>query len=241
MYFGLIARMSPVERRDDTLGLRAPLSGLTRLEAEPGTIGVLVAMIATVSFDGGSGGPLWNSLLPGLTDAIRTLTPNPALSLQIAYSLGLLVVMLAVAGFYLLGSRGARRAGLGTLDVARAFVHTLVPIGFAYAAAHYVSFLVLQGQALAYLAPDPLGKGWDLLGTAAATVDYTLLSATAFWYVQVALVIAGHVAALVLAHDRALVLFRDARTAQSSQYWMLAVMIGFTSFALFLLSQANEG
>ncbi len=50
---------------------------------------------------------------------------------------------------------------------------------------------------------------------------------------------AGHVAALALAHDRALVLYDRARLAARSQYWMLAVMVAFTSLALWLLSQAN--
>ena len=48
----------------------------------------------------------------------------------------------------------------------------------------------------------------------------------------------GHVAALVLAHDRALALYRDTQLAVRSQYWMLAVMVGFTSLALWLLAQA---
>ena len=38
--------------------------------------------------------------------------------------------------------------------------------------------------------------------------------------------VAGHVAALVLAHDRALALYDDAKLAVRSQYWMLAVMVG---------------
>ena len=50
--------------------------------------------------------------------------------------------------------------------------------------------------------------------------------------------VAGHVAALILAHDRALALYRDTRLAVRSQYWMLAVMVGFTSLALWLLAQA---
>ena len=49
----------------------------------------------------------------------------------------------------------------------------------------------------------------------------------------------GHVAALVLAHDRALALYRDPQVAVRSQYWMLGVMIGFTSLALWLLAQAS--
>ena len=51
--------------------------------------------------------------------------------------------------------------------------------------------------------------------------------------------VAGHVAALMLAHDRALALYDDAKLAVRSQYWMLAVMVGFTSLALWLLSQSN--
>ena len=52
--------------------------------------------------------------------------------------------------------------------------------------------------------------------------------------------IAGHVAALMLAHDRALALYKDAKEAVRSQYWMLGIMVGFTSLALWLLSQANQ-
>ena len=51
--------------------------------------------------------------------------------------------------------------------------------------------------------------------------------------------IVGHVAALILAHDRALVLYREPKLAVRSQYWMLAVMVGFTSLALWLLAQAT--
>jgi hypothetical protein len=55
----------------------------------------------------------------------------------------------------------------------------------------------------------------------------------------VAFVVLGHVAALILAHDRALVLYDNAKLAVRSQYWMLAVMVGFTTLALWLLAQAG--
>jgi hypothetical protein len=124
-------------------------------------------------------------------------------------------------------------------ELRRAFVHTLVPIAAAYVAAHYVTFLIYEGQSVLYLASDPFGHGWDLLGTASRGIDYGLLGTDAAWYLQVGFVVAGHVAALTLAHDRALALYRDARLALRSQYWMLAVMVGFTSLALWLLAQAN--
>ena len=82
---------------------------------------------------------------------------------------------------------------------------------------------------------DPRG---DLFGTVNAGIDYTVFPQESTWYVQVAVVVLGHVAALTLAHDRALVLYGDSRLAVRSQCWMLGVMVGFTSSVLWLLAQA---
>jgi hypothetical protein len=57
--------------------------------------------------------------------------------------------------------------------------------------------------------------------------------------VQVAALICGHVAGLILAHDRAVAVYRRAREAIRSQYWMLLVMVAFTSLGLWLLSALN--
>ncbi|HEV3129480.1 MAG TPA: hypothetical protein VGY32_10885, partial [Solirubrobacteraceae bacterium] len=142
--------------------------------------------------------------------------------------------------------------------LSRRFAHTLVPIALAYLLAHYFTFLVYQGQSLAYLISDPLGTGANLFGTAHATIDYGVISASHAWYIEVAALLAGHVAALMLAHDRALTSYGDewdAGTARvgpggvlvlerrisdaiRSQYWMLGVMVAFTCLGLWLLSEA---
>ena len=54
-----------------------------------------------------------------------------------------------------------------------------------------------------------------------------------------ATLLAGHRAGLMLAHDRAITCWGDYRNAARSQYWMLAVMVAFTCFGLFLLSVSN--
>ena len=56
---------------------------------------------------------------------------------------------------------------------------------------------------------------------------------------QVAALVVGHVGGLTLAHDRALSLYRSPVEAVRSQYWMLVVMVGFTSLGLWLLSAVN--
>ena len=244
VYFGLFARMSPIERRDGRLGLRTPLSGLPRWEAGPGSVALLAVMIGVVSFDGLSAGKPFNDLIGGVIEWLRDdVGLGPAQALQLVYGGSMIAAVALAAGLYLLGMQGAHGVDRthSTRELARSFVHTLVPIALAYVAAHYVSLLLLQGQALAFLASDPLGRGSDLFGTAAASIDYAFISATAFWYMQVGFVVAGHVFALILAHDRALALYDDAKAAVRSQYWLLAVMVVFTTLALWLLAQAREG
>ena len=244
VYFGLFARLSPWERRDGRLGLRPPLSGLASWPAGPGSVALLAVMIGTVSFDGLSAGRPWNDSVAGPLDWLRTdVGLSAPTSLQLLWMVGLLVVVGLAGALYWVGISGARQAGHGgsTQELAHSFAHTLVPIALAYVAAHYVSLLLLQGQAFGYLLSDPLGTGSDLLGTATWAIDYGVIGARGFWYLQVGFVVAGHVAALMLAHDRALVAFPDIRAAVRSQYWLLGVMVGFTTLALWLLAQAREG
>ena len=153
----------------------------------------------------------------------------------------MIVCVALVAGFYALGSRYAHRfaPALSAERLRRGFVHSLVPIALVYVAAHYLTFLLFEGQGITYLLSDPLGRGWDLFGTASSAVDYGLISQNQAWYAQVACVVAGHVAALMLAHDRALTLYAQGRAAARSQYAMLVIMIGFTTLALWLLAQAG--
>jgi hypothetical protein len=231
VYFDLFGRIAPFERRDGIVGVRPLLAGLPRLDPVPGTVALLAVMIGTVTFDGFSQSRLW-----------ADLTVNMGESAEKAVStLGLLAGVMLVGTFYTLGVAGARSVGgdLGARRLRGAFIHSLVPIALVYVAAHYLTFLLFEGQSIAYLVSDPLGEGWDLFGTAGAAINYGVVSQNQAWYLQVGFVVAGHVAALVLAHDRALALYPGSRRAARSQYWMLLVMVGFTTLALWLLSAAQ--
>jgi len=242
VYFGLFARISPLHWKGGAVTWRAPLSGLTTLDAPPGTVALMCAMIGSTSFDGFSAGETWGTLAPRMTDSLRDLGFAQSGALEVTFTIGLLVVVAVIAGCYRLGVRGMRDATgieMSTDALAARFAHTLVPIALAYVVAHYFSLLAFQGQAIGYLSSDPLGSGANIFGTATATIDYSWVSATAIWYVQVAALLIGHIAGLVLAHDRALITFKDGPTATRSQYWMLVVMISFTSLGLWLLSSAS--
>lgn len=243
VYFNLFSRVSIFERRGDEVGARRPLSGLAALEPLGGTVALLMVMIGSVTFDGLTSGGLWQGLVPALQDTFGSLGLGAAHTLELSFGFGLIASIAVVAGFYRLGTLGASGVGGGFSagSLSREFVHTLVPIALVYAAAHYVSLLVIQGQAVGFLASDPLGEGWNLFGTATATINYGVLGQNAYWLMQVGFVIAGHVAALTLAHDRAIALYDRVRLAIRSQLWMLAIMVGFTLLALFLLAEANKG
>jgi hypothetical protein len=232
------ARLAPLHRRGQELWARPPLNGAPRLDVVPGTLALLLIAIGTTSFDGFSNGPAWASLGPDLSKFFGDIGFGLSAQGELANTVGLGGMCLLVGLFYHLGIRGMASVGKGHPrgELSQRFAHTLIPIAFAYALAHYFSLLAYQGQALGYLISDPLGHQSNLFGTADASIDYNVVTATAIWYVQVGALVFGHVCGLVLAHDRALALYTNAREAVRSQYWMLIVMIGFTSLGLWLLS-----
>lgn len=244
VYFGLFGRLSPLRWHDRRLELRPPLSGTTWLRPVAGTVALLCVVIGTTSFDGLSQSSLWtrtDGLGPRLQDAFAGLGLGPERALEAAYTAGLLAMVLVIAALYLTGTRGMATVGREhrAAELRRRFAHTLIPIALAYVVAHYFSLLVFQGQAMAYLLSDPLGDGSNLFGTATVQIDYGLIGADGIWYLQVGTLVAGHLAALTLAHDRALVVFDRPGQATRSQYWMLAVMVAFTCLGLFLLSAVS--
>jgi hypothetical protein len=243
VYFNLFSRLSPFERRGHEIGLRLPLSGLTSLDTLPGTVPLLAVMIGSVSFDGFSEAQLWSDVTPDIARFFEDLGISPEHALEATFLVGLIGGVLFIYGLYRLAMLGVRSVGggLGASTLADRFVHSLVPIALAYVSAHYFTLLLYQGQAIWSLASNPLGEaGTDYFGTADRAIDYGVIGATSAWYWQVGFVVTGHVFGLTLAHDRALVLYDKAKLAVRSQYWVLVVMVMFTSLALWLLSQANQ-
>ncbi|MEA2214905.1 MAG: hypothetical protein QOK19_466 [Solirubrobacteraceae bacterium] len=240
-YFSLIGRLAPLEVRDGALWRRRALSGVPSLTVESGTVALILVVIGITTFDGASNGVVWTTLQPHVQSVFSSLGLADPAPDEIADSLGLLFAVAVVAGFYRVGVMGMRTVSRrhDAAQLSRLFAHTLVPIGFAYVLAHYFSLLVWQGQAIGYLASNPLGHGTNYFGTAGWHVNYNFIGSTGIWYVQVLALLAGHVSGLALAHDRALATYRSPQLAVRSQYWMLVIMVGFTSLGLWLLSAVN--
>ena len=241
VYFGMFARLAPLEARDGRLGVRRPLAGATAWAAVRGSLAMVLVAIGVTAYDGAQEGALQGPI----EDVFGWLTDTglgPVASLRLTNSAFMALALGVVTGLYWGGVAGMHtvRGAPATRRLGTLFAHSFIPIALAYLAAHYFSLLVFQEQAqFTYLLSDPLGEDSNLFGTAGTGIDYGVLGAEAIWYVQVGCLVAGHVAALAIGHDRALTVFGDVRAAARSQYWMLALMVGFTSLGMFLLSQAN--
>ena len=225
-FFGVLAHMAPLYADGSgRLRLRPPLAGLATLEHRPGLEALIFVALGSTTFDGITRTRLWTDLTGNLGKwelvAVSTLGLVWAIGVVAVAYLGAIKVM-------------ARMQDAEPAELASAFVHSLVPIVLAYAVAHYFSLFVFEGQTALTLASDPLGRGWDLFGTAGRPVDFRAVSTTTIAYVQAAAIVAGHMAGVVVAHDRALALFGRER-ASRSQYPLLAAMILFTVGGLALL------
>ena len=176
----------------------------------PGKVLFITAMIGTVGFDGVSRTNFWTKSDLHLTDFFASVFGLGRINGGTAAATIGLVGTVAFAYYaYRLAAYAANRLAhisksLKVGTTADAFVHSLIPIGAAYAIAHYFSFYLFQGQDVIRYFSDPLGGEHNFLGTNDFAINYSLVSANQIWLTQVGAIVIGHVLGLMLAHDRAL-------------------------------------
>jgi hypothetical protein len=240
-YFGMFSQLGPLETRGGQVGTRKFLTGAPQWLAVSGAAALVLTSIGVTSFDGAQEG-VWSGTIRWTFERSSDLGLSLPDSFRVANTIWLLITLAGISGLYWLGVKGMHsvRGSPATLRLGRSFAHTLIPIALAYLVAHYFSAFLYQEQAqFTYILSDPLGHGSNLFGTAGGGINYGIVGSNTVWYVQVGALVVGHVLGLTLAHDRALATYDSLRLASRSQYFMLAVMVVFTCFGLFLLSQAN--
>lgn len=230
VYLGLFARMAPLQR--DARGrvvLGAPVARLAEVPVRPGLLALILVALGSTTFDGFTRTTLWLDWTGSLVGVARSVTATA----------GLLAAIGLVGLLYALAMRAASASvpgdGPGWHPLAVRFAHSLVPIAFAYVVAHYFSYLVIEGQFLFAALSDPFDLAWDLFGTAGKGINLDVLAPTTVWNVQVAAIVLGHIAGVVLAHDLALRLFPEGG-AMRTQLALLGVMVLFTAGGLLILS-----
>ncbi len=146
--------------------------------------------------------------------------------------------LLLVSGLALLVGRVVGLPALGA---------GLLPIAVGYLTAHYLTYLLFDGQRILALLNDPLNQGASLLGIASFEPNQLWLPAAVAWAIQLGAVVGGHVigawaghrAAVEAATDDARIADRPAtaRAIQLRQLPLAALMVGLTSLTLWSLGQ----
>ncbi len=229
VYSTLVGSLS-IFGRDDAghVALRSPLAGAATIPGRPGLVAVVAVLFGSTAFDSFRESTYW----------IRTIQEASVTG----YTLNNLALLTFCVGAGLIFTAGAALTGVGP-DVPRSqlprrLAHSIVPIVAGYIIAHYLTLFIDVGTQTLARASDPFGKGWDIFGTAAVEPSYwfsyhpTLLAT-----VKVLAVVIGHVAAAVLAHDRAIALL-PRRHQITGQLPLLVAMVTFTAGGLYLLFSA---
>ncbi|HET7410178.1 MAG TPA: hypothetical protein VFJ13_08240, partial [Paracoccaceae bacterium] len=232
VFFRLIGRVAPLSFGPRGMTLAWPgarLAGGPALRVSGWLF--VTSTIASVSFDGLSATFFWLGTL-----GINPLA-FPGRSAVVAQnSIGLAAAWVAMALAYAGAvAAGARIAGspvplgrtLGRIGL------SLVPIALAYHLAHYLTILMLDAQNAAAIAAEALGLGHVHVS---ASFLNDMDSVVAIWRTQTALIVGGHVLAVVIAHAAALELERAPRRAALSQLPLAGLMIALTLLGLWLLS-----
>ncbi len=236
VFWGLISKISPIGTKNGHLIVGPPFVELLDNEAESFSLLLFILfMLSSTAFDGFRATVAWRKL-----DIVMTRITFSNSSYQISQSilLALSPVFFLILYFYAIGLiKTLVKTNLSFWNLAYKFAFSLIPIALAYNIAHYYTLLLVQGQSIIPVLSDPLGKGWNLLGTASYIPKVGIVGASFVWHSQVAAIIIGHIAAVYISHVIALKIFPSHKNAIVSQIPMLVLMIAYTMTGLWILSQ----
>ena len=231
VYSVVVSRLSPLRRNPRTrrIVVGNPFDHLPSLRVEPGIVTVLAVLLGSTAFDSFSATPGWRGFVDGLAHG----SPVTA---TLVRTCGL-VVFAAVVGVTF-SSAACATGGVNRrqrLALPGQMAHSLIPIVVGYIFAHYLSYLVERGQETMVRLGDPLGRGWNLFGLSHGQVSYVLSShPPVLASIKVGCVVAGHIAAVIAAHDKALRLLPRGHQL-TGQLAMMLVMVGYTFTGLYLM------
>lgn len=241
VFFHLLSKFSILETisTDNHKKINLRLPGLGLLEKENINFSLVVFvlfMLSSISYDALKETSVWYSQIMSLFKA--------GIPLVIIHALGLIVLCILFILVYLFFCFLIKRATKIKRDYSTiifGFLFSLIPIAVAYEIAHYMTLLLIEGQRIFYLISDPFGFGWNIFGTNTLKVNYGVVNFSILWNLQVILIIIGHIIGIYIAHSASIDIFKQKEEALRSQYPMLVLMILYTLFSLWIISQPFMG
>jgi hypothetical protein len=230
--FGFAARTSPLRIDERGIFYRGMLGGLDEKGPMPLALYASVfLLLGSTTLDNVQETVGWSSFLSstGLESLPEVLVDSVALLLFALPFFALF--MLATTASHRWTGKSESAGALG-----RQLGWSLIPIGVAYVLAHNAPLVMTGGPQLLRALSDPFQKGWNLLGTSNLLTGY-LPSPKLVWFIEIALIVAGHILGVIAAHRTAVRLADDRRDAVRSELPLTLLMATFTITTLWLLAQ----
>ena len=243
VYFRMVSWLSPLQwsRRDNEFRLRFVLPGTALGRDDEGQVSgaFILLALSTVSFDGFMRTFFWAGQI-----GFNPLEYPGRSALMVQNASGLVAMFLCLAlGYWAAVALG--RMLVPEVNKVTGLVCSIVPIALAYHLAHYLPGLPIGLMQAAKALSDPFGTGLDLLGAADLHPPASILMdhavAELVYRSQTAIIVMGHVIAVVAAHAMALRQTETARTAILGLLPLNLGMVFYTMFGLWLLSTPVVG
>jgi hypothetical protein len=230
--FGFAARTAPLRLDDDGVFYQGPIRDLDRDERMPLALFASVfVLLASTTLDNVRETVGWTEF----KDATG-LGELPAIALDSVALLAFAVLFFVPFAIAIAAAKRSLRHDLGLIDLARFFGWSLIPIGTAYVIAHNVPLLMTGLPQILRGLSDPFEQGWNLLGTANLFDGY-LPSPRLVWFIEIVVIVGGHILGVLAAHRTAVRLGESHRGAVRSQVALTVLMSVFTITTLWLLAQ----
>jgi hypothetical protein len=201
---GIVARLAPLGRDGDgQLVWRRPGSGMAGLTRTPGLLAVLAIVMGTQLHDFLLDTPLWHGWRGSVGSGLLPLVDGATL-VGAMLLCGVAMHLAVRPAPYLVGA--------------------FVPVMAGYALAHDLGIVPVEGQFAFIQLSDPLARGWDLLGLSGRFVPLEPVDPTVIVLVIVGVLLAAHVAAVLLAHAFARQR-HDVRVARAVQLPLRSVLV----------------
>ncbi len=216
------------------INLRPPAADLiqkTRFKWDEAILAIV--LLALTSFHGMTMTPWWNRI----NDLIRAdtgLGPVPVFSGLMALMLILPVVLFAAAAN--VSCKLVPGAGIPPGKIFRAFAYAVIPVALFYHLAHNGMHFFMEAQHILPLLSDPFGWGWDVFGTAHRRYA-PLLSLPTIWYLQIMLIVVGHIYGVIVADRIARRLFDGRTQVIRGLAPLIVTMILYSGFSVWLIAQ----
>lgn len=121
------------------------------------------------------------------------------------------------------------------MELAKEFCYSLLPIAIAYHFAHYCLLLFSEVRMFILALANPLDWEWNPIKLPDEAGTQPLPMSTV-WHIQISAILLGHIASVMLAHQIAQRRFTNQRSVLLSQLPLLAIMLLYTVFGLWILS-----